>query len=256
MTPSELRQLIRNGEWTGPTELAVCEEYAQANLAIIPKEYALDFLRFCHLNPQPCPLLEVTEPGDPRPRHVAADADLRTDLPKYRVYEDGRLIDEPSNIVDYWREDLVGFLLGCSGNFDWSLRAANLHYRIAGVFTTNVECASAGPFQGPVVVTCRLFKGGRDAIRAIQISSRFPSAHGAPIHVGDPSIIGIKDISRSDIGTLKLDSPPQQDEVAMFWACGLTVQTVAVQARLPIMITHYSRHMFVTDRLTVELSVI
>ena len=253
-TPKEFRSIVRKDEWTAST-YGVCRGYTKANLAIVPKEYAFDFLLFCHRNPQPCPVLDVTEPGSPHPPLVAPDADLRTDLPRYRVHKDGHCIDEPTDIKDYWRDDLVAFLIGCSGTFDWALQASNIHYRNIGAYTTSIRCIPAGPFRGNIVVTCRLFESAHDAVRAIQISSRYLLFHGAPVHMGDPAAIGIKDLSQPDREFFSEQIAPQRPgEVAMFWGCGATLQHVAVEANLPLMITHYPMRMFITDKLSEELA--
>ena len=255
MTPQEFRSIVRSGEWTGPS-LRACRGYASTNLAIVPKEYAFDFLLFCYRNPRPCPILDVTEPGSPNPLLVAPDADLRTDLSRYRVHKDGHCIDEPTNINHYWRDDLVAFLIGCSGTFDWALRAANIQYRGIGGFKTNIPCISSGPFRGNMIVSGRLFETARDAVRAIQISSRYPAVHGAPVHIGDPAAIGIKDLSQPDQVTSPGVAPPQPGDIAMFWGCGATLQEIAMAAKLPLMITHYSLSVFITDKLSEELAML
>jgi uncharacterized protein YcsI (UPF0317 family) len=255
MTPKELRQVIRQGLFTGKPRY--CRGYARANLVIVPKEYAFDFLLFCNRNPRPCPVLDVTEPGDPHPRLMAPEADLRTDLPRYRVFKDGEIIDEPTDITNYWRDDLVAFLLGCSGSFYWALKAANIHYRVTGVHRTTIPCIPAGRFHGHMAVTCRLFKGTHDAIRAIQISSRHLFQHGPPVHIGDPAAIGIKDLYHPDLSSsLKDIAPKEPDEIAMFWGCGVTPQVVAMETKVPFMITHYPAHTFITDHLIEELAVL
>lgn len=255
MTPRHFRQIVRQGLWTEHTGRA-CRNYAQANLAIVPEEYAFDFLLFCHRNPRPCPLLDVTEPGDPRPKLMAPDADLRTDLPKYCVFKDGEIIDEPTDITKYWRDDLVCFLLGCALSLDWYFHAANINYRLLGAYTTTMPCISAGPFKGNMVVGCRLFRSSDDAVRAIQISSRYPTAHGTPIHIGDPTAIGIKDLYQPDVAGARGAPPQEPGEIALYWAAGATVAPVAKEAKLPFMITHRPAHMFVTDLLLEELAVI
>ena len=156
MAPKDFRSLVRKGGWTRDC-LVACRGYAAADLVIVSKEYAFDFLLFCHRNPQPCPLMDVTEPGSPHPPLVAPDADLRTDLPRYQVYKDGQIIDEPTDINDYWQDDLVAFLIGCGNTFSWALKAANVHYRTIGGYTTTIPCISAGPFHGNMSASCRLF---------------------------------------------------------------------------------------------------
>ena len=255
MTPVEFRSIVGRGEWVEPC-LGACPGYARANLTILPKEYAFDFLLFCHRNPKACPILDVTEVGSPNPPLLAPGADLRADLARYRVYKDGQLTDEPTDINDYWRADLVGFLIGFGGIFDWALKASNIRFQVIGAYTTNIPCIPAGPFNGNMVVTCRIFESSYDAIRAIQISSRYPSAHGTPIYIGDPAAIGINDLRRPnrvifpDVRTIKAGS------IAMFWGCGATLQDVAIATKLPLMITHYPLCMFMTDKLTEEFAVI
>ncbi len=254
MTPTEFRSIVRKGDFTGGTEWC-CRNYAQANLAIIPMDVAFEFLLFCQRNPRPCPILDVTEPGDPHPKLIAPDADLRTDVPRYRVYREGKLVDEPTDISAYWRDDLVAFLLGCSYSFQWTLRAANVTYRHFGVYATNIECVPAGRFHGHMVVSGRLLKDSYNAVRATQISSRHTATHGPPIHIGDPSIIGIKDPYHPDIWAPANIAPQEPEEVAMFWGCGITPQIVAIESNVPFMITHYPANMFVTDRISEELAV-
>ncbi|MBI2854097.1 MAG: DUF1445 domain-containing protein [Chloroflexi bacterium] len=255
MPPAGFRSIVRQGAWSGQTENA-CRNYAQANLAVVPKEYALDFSTFCQRNPRTFPVMEVTEPGDPFTRKTADNADLRTDLPKYRVFQDGVLIDEPTDIKKYWRDDLVCFLLGCALSMDWYFRSANIKYRMLGAyFNTSVNCIPCGPFRGGVVLGCRLFETALDAVRAIQVSSRYPMAHGAPIHMGSPDGVGIKDLCHPDVTTVPLPIvPPKPNEVALYWDAAATVTNVAKEARLPLMITHCPAHMFITDMVLEELS--
>lgn len=264
LSPKEFRELCRKGEWTTATDRykeegspGPCRGYAVANVAIVPLDYAFEFLLFCSRNPYPCPVLDVTEPGNPEPKIMAPGADLRTDVPRYRVYKDGRLVDEPTDILSYWRDDLVGFLLGCSASFDWVLLSANVKFRLLGAYTTNIQCIPAGRFHGPMVVTCRLVKNGHDATRAVQISSRCLRLHGPPVHYGDPAEIGIKDLYHPDMFSFDYDVAPQKpDELAMYWACGNTPETVAMASKVPFMITHRPGHLFMTDHLTEELAVL
>jgi len=252
MTPRDFRHMVRRGEWTGRTGGA-CRGYAQANVTILPKDYAYEFLLFCTRNPRPYPVIDVTEIGDPHPKLVAPEADLRTDLTRYKVFQNGELVAEPTDISDYWRDDLVGFLLGCSASFDWLLMAANLKFRLVGGFITNIQCVPAGRFRGPMLVTCRLFKGAHDAARAIQITSRCLAVHGPPVHIGDPAAIGIKDLSHADLGALPNFAPQQPDEIALYWGCGAT-RMIAKEAKPPLMITQGDVEVLVTDRLTEELA--
>lgn len=217
-------------------------------MAILPRELAFDFLLFCMRNPKPCPVLDVTDPGSPIPRVAAPEADLRTDVPLYRVYKRGRLVDEPTDLKSYWRDDLVAFLLGCSYSFERALLANDipLHYleeeREVPVYITNIECIPAGPFHGPMVVSMRSMPHDK-VVRAAQVTSRFPWTHGAPIHIGDPAQIGIADITKPDFDDAVAVRP---GEVPVFWACGITPQVVAMQSQPELMITHAPSHMFVT----------
>jgi uncharacterized protein YcsI (UPF0317 family) len=247
-TGAEVRRQARAGTWTEPTP-GLALGYVQANLVVVPRELAFDFLLFCQRNSRPCPLLDVTEPGSPEPRFVAPGADLRTDLPRYRVYRHGELTEEPSDLRALWRDDLVGFLLGCSFTFENALLQAGLPLRHlemgrnVPMYRTTRACVPAGIFQGPMTVSMRPMTPAQ-AVRAVQVCSRFPRAHGAPIHLGDPAALGIRDLERPDFGDPVEIRP---GEVPVFWACGVTPQTVAMQARLPLLITHKPGHMFVTD---------
>jgi uncharacterized protein YcsI (UPF0317 family) len=243
------RTRIRSGEHTGPTS-GLAPGFAQANLVVVPASYALDFLRFCVRNPKPCPLLEVTDTGSPHPTSMAADADLRADLPRYRVFRDGDLIDEPTDVMGYWRDDLIGFLLGCSFTFEWALASAGLPLaqQVQGVnvpmYITTRRCVDAGPFGGPLVVSMRPF-APEDIGRAVAVSARFPAMHGGPVHVGDPAELGIADLDTPDFGDRVRIG---EGEVPVFWACGVTPQVVALQARPSLAIFHAPGHMFITDR--------
>jgi len=256
MSPKELRSIIRKG-WTGITH-NTCQGYGQADMVVVPKEYAFDFLLFCNRNPRPCPVLDVTEPGDLHFKRMAPEADLRTDIPKYRVFKNGELIEEPSDIVKYWRDDMVGFIFGCSASWRWSLRAANISWRRYGAYRTTIPCVPAGRFHGPMVVNFLAFKNSHDAVRAVQISSRHPLFHGPPVHIGDPADIGVKNLGIPDpsIPYQIAAEPPKPAEIVMGWACGITAQIAAVESKIPFMITHCPGRMFVMDRLAEELAVI
>jgi len=255
MTPKEYRSIVRRGEFTGSV-LRACRGYVMADVAIVPKEYAFAFFLFCHRNPRVCGVLDVTEPGSPHPLSVAPDADLRTDLIRYQIYKDGKVVDEPTDITDYWRDDLVAFLNGCSGSFDWSLQASNVHYRTIGAYRTNIRCVPAGPFRGNMVVSCRLFESAHDALRAIQITSRHLLVHGPPVHVGDPTLIGIEDLNRPEMSLVEEVAPQQPKEIPLFWACGGTLRNIAREAKLPFMIVNYPGGGFVTDKPSEELAIL
>jgi uncharacterized protein YcsI (UPF0317 family) len=223
--------------------------FAQGNLVVLPKVWASDFLRFCLANPKPCPLLAVGEPGDPSLPTVGEGIDIRTDVPRYRVFRDGNLIEEVADISPYWADDFVSFLIGCSFSFEGALMDAGIgvrHIELASnvpMYLTNIDCVSAGPFNGQFVVSMRPMTPS-EAIRAIEITARMPQVHGAPVHFGDPSAIGIPDISSPDFG----DSVPIRDgEVPVFWACGVTPQVALAQAKPSIAITHSPGYMLVTD---------
>lgn len=247
-SPAEVRAMIRTGEITGQTS-GMCDGYAQANLAILPKDLAFDFLLFTQRNKKPCPVLDVTEAGSPMPRLTAPGADIRTDIPRYRIYRKGELTDEVTDISSFWRDDLVAFLLGCSFSFEAPMIEAGLevrhitdHHNVP-MYKTNIECVPAGVFHGPMVVSMRPMKPA-DAIRAVQITTRMPFVHGAPIHIGDPEAIGIHDIDKPDFGE---PSEIRPGEVPVFWACGVTPQAVAMAVKPEFMITHAPGHMFITD---------
>ena len=246
--PKEVRERIRRGEWVRPT--AGCAAgYVQANLVVLPRELAYNFLLFTHRNPRPCPLLEVTDPGSPEPVRVAPGADLRTDLPKYRVYRHGVLAEEVTDLLPLWRDDLVAFLLGCSFTFEAALLKAEVPVRHleegcnVPMYITNRPCAPAGLFEGPLVVSMRPIPPEKVA-RAAAVTARFPAVHGAPVHVGMPEALGIWDLGRPDFGDPVTIRP---GEVPVFWACGVTPQAVAMAVKPPLMITHAPGHMFVTD---------
>ena len=245
----ELRRRIRAGRHTGPTA-GLAPGSVQTNLVILPECDAVDFAEFCRRNPQACPLVEQTAPGDPEPRRSAPGADLRTDVPRYRVFRHGQPdAQEPTDIRAFWRDDFVAFLLGCSFTFENALAAAGLpvrHWQTKSnvpMYRTSVACQTAGRFAGPLVVSMRPYLP--DQVEAvIAITSRFPQMHGAPVHVGDPQSIGIVDLSRPDFGDPVQMSP---GELPVFWACGVTPQLALRQARPDLAITHSPGCMFVTD---------
>jgi uncharacterized protein YcsI (UPF0317 family) len=255
LSPKEMREMIRAGAWQGPTA-GCCREFAQANLVVVTKALADDFLLFCRRNPKPCPLLEVTDPGDPEPRILAPGADLRTDLPRYRVYRYGELEGEVPDLLSIWRDDLAGFLLGCSFTFEWALQEAGIPSRHieegvnVPMYITDRACEPAGVFAGPLVVSMRPILSHLVS-QAVEVTARFPLAHGEPVHTCDPNALGIADLGRPDFGDPVSIRP---DEIPVFWACGVTPQAVAMRAKPELMITHAPGHMLVTDRRHEELS--
>ncbi|HEY1983701.1 MAG TPA: putative hydro-lyase [Xanthobacteraceae bacterium] len=250
------RLAIRGNDYAGPTS-GIAPGFVQANLAILPQNLAADFLHFCHRNPKPCPLIGVSVAGDPHVPVLGEDLDIRTDVPRYRVWKDGALIDEPRNLMQWWRDDLVTFAIGCSFSFEQALleHGIELRHMTRGcnvpMYRTSIETKPAGPFRGPLVVSMRPMKPA-DAIRAVQITTRVPSVHGAPVHLGKPELIGIKDISAPDYGDAV---PVHDDEIPVFWACGVTPQSVIAAARPEFSITHYPGSMLVTDRRNTEFAI-
>lgn len=254
MAPSKVRELIRKGEITGPTA-GMCAGYAQANLAVLPKELAYDFLLFCQRNPKSCPLLEVSDVGSRTLHTIAKDADIATDIPKYRIYENGVLVDECTDVSRYWRDDFVSFLIGCSFSFEAELLEAGItirhieENRNVPMYRTNIDCEPAGIFSGKMVVSMRPLPHDQ-VVRAALITGGMPRVHGAPIHIGSPEAIGIKDINHPDFGdsvTIK------EGEVPVFWPCGVTPQSVIMNVKPKIAITHSPGHMFITDIKNVQL---
>lgn len=250
------RLAVRRNAHAGPTS-GIAPGFVQANLAILPQALAQDFVQFCRLNPKPCPLIGVSVPGDPRVPALGEDLDIRTDLPRYRIWRNGALVDEPTDVLKWWRDDLVTFAIGCSFSFEEALLEAGIELRhmtcdcTVPMYRTSVETVPAGPFHGPLVVSMRPMKPA-DAIRAIQITTRFPSVHGAPVHIGKPELIGIKDLGRPDWGDAV---PVHEDEIPVFWACGVTPQSVIMAARPDFCITHYPGAMLVTDRRNSEFAI-
>ncbi|MGH7111668.1 MAG: putative hydro-lyase [Stellaceae bacterium] len=249
------RRAIRAGEVTGPTA-GLAPGNVQANLVVLPRELAHDFLRFAQANPKPCPVLAVSEPGDPRLPSLGADLDIRTDLPRYRIWRRGELVGEPTDVRAVWRDDLVTFALGCSFSFETALIEDGIELRHitcesnVSMYRTNIPCVPAGPFHGPLVVSMRPLKP-REAIRAVQITSRFPAVHGAPVHLGLPEAIGIRDLAHPDYGDAV---PIHADELPVFWACGVTPQAVIAEVRPEFCITHAPGAMLVTDLRNAQLA--
>ena len=255
--PAELRRLIRAGTFNSQTS-GQTPGYAQGNIAILTKDYAEEFLRFCLANPKPCPILGMSEPGDPRLPRLGANLDIRTDISRYCVFRDGEAAGETDDLMALWRDDFVTFVLGCSFSFEQALIEAGLKVRHieqgrnVPMYRTNIATTAAGRFGGPMVVSMRPFVAA-DAIRAIQTTTRFPNVHGAPVHFGDPAAIGIKNIAQPDYG----DAVDIRDgEIPVFWACGVTPQSAIRTAKPPISITHKPGCMLVTDLRNAELAVL
>ena len=243
-----MRKLIRAGGHDDHTA-GLAPGKLQCNLAILPEGFALDFLRFCQRNPKPCPVVGVSETGDPMLPTLGEDIDIRTDVPRYRVFRNGALSEEVTEILNFWSDDLVTVALGCSFTFENALIRADIPVRHiemgrnVPMFRTNIDLVPAGPFSGQMVVTMRPVK--REHVeRAKQISAQFPQAHGAPVAFGDPRAIGIQDLDQPDYGDSVGIKP---GEVPVYWACGVTPQNVLRAAHLPLCITHAPGHMLITD---------
>lgn len=254
--PREVRLAIRRGEHSTHTA-GLARGDVQGNVWILPREYAEEFALFCERNPKPCPLLAASAPGEARLPSLGEDLDIRTDVPRYRVYRDGALVEDLLDIRALWREDLVAFVLGCSFSFEQALIDAGLRLRYVEegknvpMYRTSIDTASAGRFRGKLVVSMRPFKHA-DAIRAIEITSRYPRVHGAPVHIGRPDLIGIDDLARPWAGD---PTEVHEDELPLFWACGITPQSVVLDARPSLCITHAPGHMLVTDLFNTSLAV-
>jgi uncharacterized protein YcsI (UPF0317 family) len=248
LTPAEFRLLIRRGEFSGPTS-GFCPGFAQTNLTILPQKYAYDFLLFAQRNPAAVPLLEVSETGDRFLHTIAPGADIAADYPRYRVYREGRLAAEPLNVIDLWRDDFVSFQIGCSFSFEAELLEAGVPVRHneenknVPMYITNIPCAGAGVFRGTMVVSMRPIPFGLTP-RAVAVTAAMPRVHGAPVHIGDPAHIGVKDIAKPDFGEAVTI---RAGEVPVFWPCGVTPQVAVMNAKPEICITHAPGHMLVTD---------
>jgi uncharacterized protein YcsI (UPF0317 family) len=254
IAPKELRRKIRAGEHTSVTS-GFCQGYVQCNLVVLPSSWAKDFEMFCQLNPKPCPLIAKSDIGQFHLPKLGQELDLRTDIPQYRVFENGQFISEISDISSIWNQDLVAFLLGCSFSFEEALISNGLDVRNISenknvpMYRTSIKCQPAGPFSGNMVVSMRPFNQ-LDAKYATELSARYPRVHGAPIHYGDPSLIGITDINTPDYGdAVTIGS----DEKPLFWACGVTPQVALEQAKPPFCVTHSPGCMLVTDLLNSSL---
>lgn len=252
----EIRLACRAGKITGPTP-GMALGFVQANLVILPRDWAFEFMLFCRRNEQPCPLLDVTDPGDPEPKEIAAGADIRTDLPAYRIWRNGECVEESTDILKYWQDDLVSFLIGCSFTFENALLDAELPVRHiemgvnVPMYRTNIACKPAGRFHGPMVVSMRPMTIVQ-MLAASEICERFPLAHGAPVRFGDPANLGISDIHKPDYGD---PVEIRAGEEPVFWACGVTPQAALLNAKPPFAITHKPGHMFLTDLTDADLEV-
>ncbi|MHA2067673.1 MAG: D-glutamate cyclase family protein [Candidatus Thorarchaeota archaeon] len=256
LTPQEYRLMCRQEEWSlDDLPQSCCQGYSQHALVILPQDYAFEFLAFCVQNPRACYVSDICESGSPHPLLLAPEADVRTDCNRYRVYKDGEVIDEPRDIMKYWRDDLVSFLLPCSYGFEGVLKSCGIKFRGGtGAYITSLKANSIGRFKSVnLVVTCRFFQSQHDAIRAVQVTSRLPVTHGAPIHIGDPTHIGIKDITKPDYYLVPVD-PPQSHEVMLFWACAMTPENAIKVAKPPLAIMHWPGMVFVSDHLTEEFA--
>lgn len=244
----EVRDLIRTGAYRSHTA-GLGQGKLQVNLAILPEALALDFMRFCQRNPKPCPLVGVSDTGDPTMSTLGRDIDIRTDVPAYCVHENGKLVDFRFDIVDLWNDEFVAFALGCSFTFERALMAAGIslwhidNNKTVPMYRSNIDTIAAGPFKGPMVVSMRAIDRDRLS-RVVEISRKFPMAHGTPVHWGDPTEIGIGDINLPNWGDA---GPIREGQVPVFWACGVTPQVAIEQALLPICITHKPGHMLITD---------
>lgn len=254
MEPKEIRRRIRRGEIASPTS-GMCAGYAQANLVILPKDLAYDFLLFTQRNPKSCPVLEVSDVGSRNLSYIAEDVDIARDIPRYRVYEKGVLTGEYTDVEKFWREDFVSFLIGCSFSFESELLEAGVPVRHieencnVPMFKTSIPCTPAGIFHGNMVVSMRPIPY-EQVPKAVLVTGEMPRVHGAPVHIGNPEAIGITDVAKPDFGdpvTMK------EGEVPVFWPCGVTPQNVVMNVKPELVITHAPGHMLITDIKNVEL---
>lgn len=254
MKPSEVRQLIREEKITGPTS-GMCAGYAQANLVILPKNQAYDFLLFTQRNPRACPILEVSDEGSRKLKYMGRDIDIATDFPKYRIYKKGALAGEYTNVSQFWKDDFVSFIIGCSFSFEAELLEAGVTVRHieenknVPMYNTNIACEPAGIFKGNMVVSMRPLPYDQ-VIKAVNITAGMPRVHGAPVHISDPQAIGINDIDKPDYGDSVTIKP---GEVPVFWPCGVTPQNVIMNTKPDFVITHAPGHMLITDVKNINL---
>ena len=254
-SPQEIRQLCRQQKLTTPTP-GLALGFVQANLVILPYSLAFEFLLFCQRNPKSCPILDVTDLGNPEPKCIAPGADIRTDLPRYKVYRHGDLIGEVTDIKQYWRDDLIGFLIGCSFSFENAMLNCQLplrhieEHKNVSMYETNIPCMSTKTFAGNLVVSMRPLPANQ-VVRAVEITTRYYKAHGSPIHIGNPEAIGIRNLDQPNYG----DAVTIKDgEIPVFWACGVTTQLAVENAKPKLAITHTPGHMFVSDLRDEELT--
>lgn len=253
-TPAQVRQQIRKGVIDFPTA-GMAAGYAQANLVILPQMYARDFREWIRQNPQACPLLETIK-QTPLTKTIASHADICTDIPRYRIYENGRFTKEVTDTSQFWQLDMVGFLIGCSFSFEEALLDAGIEIRHltekhnVPMYKTNIMTNSVGRFKGPMVVSMRPMTPAKAKL-AYQITAKMPNVHGAPIQIGDPAAIGINDLTHPDYGDPDTIKP---GEIPVFWPCGVTPQAAIENAKLPLVITHAPGHMFITDIKNAELN--
>ena len=254
MSPKDVRALIREEKITGPTA-GMCAGYAQANLVVLPKELAYDFLLFTQRNPKSCPLLEVSDTGSRLLHEIADGADIATEIPRYRIYRDGVLSGEYTDVSEFWQDDFVSFLIGCSFSFESALLEASIPVRHieencnVPMYKTNIPCTPAGVFHGNMVVSMRPIPYELVA-KAVLVTGEMPRVHGAPIHIGTPEAIGITDLYHPDFGDMVTI---REGEVPVFWPCGVTPQNVVMESKPSLAITHAPGHMLITDVKNTEL---
>ena len=254
ITPAEFRRLVREGRFTEPTS-GYCPGYAQANLIILPKDEAYDFLLFAMRNPKACPILDVTEVGSRSTGFAGEDLDIAKDFPKYRIYRDGVMTEEVTDIEEYWQDDFVAFVIGCSFSFESEMIDAGIEIRHnteccnVPMYITDIDCVPAGKFSGKMVVSMRPIPY-EQIVKTVTVTAQLPKVHGSPIHIGDPAEIGIKDVNKPDFGDSVTINP---GEVTVFWPCGVTPQSVVMNVKPKLAITHAPGHMLITDIKNVDL---
>lgn len=255
-SPAEVRAAIRAGEIDFPTA-GMSRGYAQANLIILPPEYAADFEEYAKLNPFPCPILEIIKGEQPLTHDMGEGGNICSDIPRYRIYRDGVWDGkEITDVTEYWKEGYVGFLIGCSFSFEEALMAAGIEVRHIAqgrnvpMYKTNIQTVKAGPFEGPMVCSMRPMTP-ENAQKAYDITVKMPNVHGAPVHMGDAAEVGVADVMKPDYGEA-VDI--YEGEIPVFWPCGVTPQAAVENAKPPIAITHAPGHMFITDIINSELN--